>query len=119
IALWILALRRVVTGLAVQQHPVRFILANAISWGIVGALGGLAVQRGWGSSANRGVVKALLMAAVLGWIVEYSVLPDHHLTPGLGRWMLADVFRCLGWAGGILIYGPAADAVFRRPLGRR
>ena len=85
-------------------------LINACQWGIFGLAGGLALWRGWAASPARGVALAFLTATALFWILLIAIGGP---SSGVFGWITMDVFRALGWAAGILVFGSAANRVLR------
>lgn len=88
-------------------------LINACLWGAIGLAGGLALDRGWGGSASQGIAIALLGVTIIVWIVIIAIDVWIVGIPIEFNLIAGDIFRALGWAGGIWILGPAADAVLR------
>jgi hypothetical protein len=83
------------------------VMFNAIPWIMIGLVGGLAVDRHWGAHATRSVALAILASFAMAEILV-------GLSTGFGISALAyDWARAAGWALGLMIVEPSANAILR------
>jgi hypothetical protein len=102
-----------------QQLIYRIVLALILGltipvlWASLGLLGGLAIDRRWGSSPSRGVLFALsLLAFPLAFgLFAYSVLVSHTWDPE----PLRVIFIAVGWGVGLILHSDVCDLTLDVP----
>jgi hypothetical protein len=91
-----------------QADVILAALLGAITWGLPGFFGGLAIDRGWGGCPTIGILRTLIALGAAWAIVALLFVPEDFL---------AQILVGGGWALGLLLY-PAADSLLlgRRPI---
>jgi hypothetical protein len=85
------------------------VAVNALTWGLLGSLGGLALNRRWGKRPGWGVLCAMVVTTIVITLpVAFFETDPWGFMVGLGK----DLVRVIGW-GAALVLSTAADDVLR------
>lgn len=87
-------------------NPISTVAASWLLWGILGLVGGLAIDRKWGGGSTRHVVLSVLLAALI------VVLALRFTQMANSNEIALGVAAVLGWCLSLLIY-PDADKVLK------
>jgi hypothetical protein len=89
-----------------HANPLSAVPTNWLLWGILGLVGGLAIDRKWGGGSTRHVVLSVLLAALI------VVLALRFTQMANSNEIALGVAAVLGWCLSLLIY-PDADKVLK------